>query len=386
MPMLNQDDIDSKIKADMSPIPDEELDNLRKIEPQICNEKPYDVARYERIRKRLIDEIALDDNALLKIANITKPEDFRESKYTNNLWYERIAEWLKSSESMRQPGRYFNQPPLAEVIENALEKYFNEQDEIRAEKQPYGEFVETSVFREITQGFLISQEECRMVEISTLPGSGKTTAAKYCIAYHRKKDGFNCPIWMITLSECNITTKLIIWEIYKEIVVHNKPYLDFASPDKKSEYEMMEEIGVACRNKPHGLLIIDEAQHIGIFHGNIRVSGLNILNALRCFCDRGLFGIALLSNGEIYDRTKKTKNSTQLSSRIWRVKVNKLTENDIDLIMAAWGVSGKLERELSIQLGTGEGCLRALTDAYRRARYKFDGKINYDTIKVALRG
>lgn len=385
--MLNQDAIDSKTKAKMNSISDEALDNLRKIEPQVCNEKPYDVVRYEKIRQRVIDEIAINDNALLKIANITKPEDFKESKYTNNLWYERISEWIRSSENMRQPGRYFNQVSLAEVIENALEKYFLEQDEIRAEKQSYGEFVETSISKKITQGFLMAQEECRMVEISTLPGSGKTTAAKYYLAHYRKKDGFDCPVWMITLSECNITTKLIIWEIYKAIVVNNKPYFDLANPDKKSEYEMIEEIGVVCGNKPYGLLIIDEAQLIGLFHGLVRVGGLNILNALRYFCDRGWFGIALLSNGEVYDRTKKTKNSTQLSSRIWRVRVNKPTENDIDLIMSAWGVSGKLERELSIQLGTGEGCLRTLTDAYRMARYKYPGEdLTHMIIKAALRG
>lgn len=149
---------------------------------------------------------------------------------------------------------------------------------------------------------------------------------------------------------------------------------------------MNEKIAELCDIKPNGLLIIDEAQHIGQFHGNVRPNSLNIINVLRHYCDCGLFGIALLSNGEVYDRTKKTKNSTQLSSRIWREKVNKPTENDIDLVMSSWGVSGKSERELSIQLGTGEGCLRTLTDAYRMARYKFKGVITCDTIKSALRG
>jgi DNA transposition AAA+ family ATPase len=385
--MLNQDAIDSKTKDNMRPISDDELDNLRKIEPQTCNEKPYDLVRYERIKQRVIDEIAIDDNALLKIANITKPKDFRESKYTNNLWCERISEWMRSSENMRQPGRYFNQASLAEMIEDTLEKYFHELDEIRAEKKPSGEFVETSVFLNIAGGFLMAREECRIVEISTMPGSGKTTAAKHFIAQCRKDERFTCPVWMITLTECNITNRIITWEIYKAIAGSDNSINDIGSPERNSEYEMNERIAEWCVNNPNGLLIIDEAQHIGQFHGNVRPNSLNIINALRNYCDRGLFGIALLSNGEVYDRTKKTKNSTQLSSRIWRVKVNKPTESDIDMVMSAWGVSGKLERELSIQLGTGEGCLRTLTDAYRMARYKYPGEeITYGIIKAALRG
>jgi hypothetical protein len=276
---------------------------------------------------------------------------------------------------------------LAEAIENALEKYFQELDESRLEKPQYGEFVETSVFRKITQGFLMAREECRIVEISTLPGSGKTTAAKHFIAQCQKAEGFTCPIWMITLTECNITNRLITWEIYKTIAGDNNPMSDIGSPERNSEYEMNERITELCSNYPGGLLIIDEAQHIGQFHGNVRPNSLNIINALRYYCDRGLFGIALLSNGEVYDRAKKTKNSTQLSSRIWRVKVNKPNENDIDLIMSSWGVAGKRERDKSIELGTGDGCLRTLTDAYRQSRYKYpESAISYDTITAALRG
>lgn len=80
--MLNQDAIDSKAKANMNAIPDEELDSLRSIEPQACNEKPYDIARYEKLNHRLADELSRVNNTLLKIANITKPKDFLDSKYS----------------------------------------------------------------------------------------------------------------------------------------------------------------------------------------------------------------------------------------------------------------------------------------------------------------
>jgi len=148
---------------------------------------------------------------------------------------------------------------------------------------------------------------------------------------------------------------------------------------------MNERIAQLCSNKLNGLLIVDEAQHIGQFHGNVRPHGLNIINSLRSFCDRGLFGIALLSNGEVYDRTKKSRNSVQLSSRILPVKVKKPTENDIDLIMSTWGVAGKSEREISLKLGTGDGGLRTLTDAYRLALHKYD-EITYASISMAPKG
>lgn len=385
--MLNQEISDCKREKNNSVISDEELDNLRKIEPQIETEKPYDMARYERLRRRLAEELTRDNNTLLKIANITKPEDFSDSRCSNNLWLDRIVEWMKGSEKLRQPGRYFNQKSIAEIIEDALEKYFQELDESRANNKLYGEFVETSVFWRIAQGFVMARELCRMVEISAFPGSGKTTAAKHFLSRIQKSEGFTCPIWMITLTECNITNRLITWEIYKAISDNSSLMHDIGGPERISEYEINEKIAEYCVNNPGGLLIIDEAQHIGQFHGNVRPNSLNIINALRYYCDRGLFGIALLSNGEVYDRAKKTKNSTQLSSRILRVKANKLNENDIDLIMSSWGVSGKREREKSIELGTGDGCLRTLTDAYRLARYKYpDSPISYDTITAALRG
>jgi len=139
---------------------------------------------------------------------------------------------------------------------------------------------------------------------------------------------------MITLSECNISTRLILWEILKAMTDDSSMF-EYGSPERKSEYEMIEQIAQLCSDKLLGLLIIDEAQHIGQFRGNVRPHGLNIINALRSLCDRGLFGIALLSNGEVHDRTKNSRNSIQLSSRILLVEVKKPTENDIDLIMAA---------------------------------------------------
>jgi hypothetical protein len=381
--MLEQNITDGKQGNSNHAISDEELDAMRRYEPQAQNQASYDIGRYKNLTQRLADESTRDNNSLLKIANITRPKDFNDRGY-GNLWYDRLIEWSKSSENLRLPSRFTGEPSITEQIEAALEQLFADLDAERALRKSNPGFVETSVIRSIVDGFQMSRELCRMAEISTPPGSGKTTAAKHYLSQCQKAEGFECPVWMITLSECNISNRLITWEIIKAIT-RESGLFDGGNPDRASEYGMNERIAQLCSNKLHGLLIIDEAQHIGQFHGNVRPHGLNIINSLRNFCDRGLFGIALLSNGEVYDRTKRSRNSIQLSSRILPVKVKKPTENDIDLIMSAWSVSGKLEREISLGLGTGDGGLRTLTDAYRLALHKY-GEITYTSISMALKG
>ena len=381
--MLEQNITHSKQGNSNGAISDEELDAIRSCKPQAQYQIPYDMARYKRLNQRFADELTRDNNSILKIANITRPKDFNNRGY-ENLWFDRMVEWTKNSENLRLPSRFTGEPSIAEQIEVALEQLFSDLDTERALRKNNPEFVETSVFRSIVDGFQMSRELCRMAEISTPPGSGKTTAAKHYLSQCQKVEGFECPVWMITLSECNISNRLITWEIIKAITGESGLF-DGGNPDRASEYGMNERIAQLCSDRLHGLLIIDEAQHIGQFHGNVRPHGLNIINSLRSFCDRGLFGIALLSNGEVYDRTKNSRNSIQLSSRILRVKVNKPTENDIDLIMSSWGVSGKLEREISLKLGTGDGGLRTLTDAYRLALHKYD-EITYTSISMALKG
>lgn len=380
--MLEQTTLESKEGLDFTAITDEALDAIRR-QSKARESAPYDHARYESLRNRLADEMARGFS-LMAIANITRSNDYRGPSAA---WLDTLNEWAKSSAKLRQPGRWSEEPTLAEKVETALEKWFNELDTERANKPPEPGFVETSIFKNILGGFNMAEEEIEVVEIACPPGSGKTTNAAHCLAQRRKAEGFNCPVWMITLSESNISQKLITLDIIKAMKGNTIAALDSSGYEGKSQYVLDGIIEEMCQNVRGGLLIVDEAQHIGDFNGNARMNSLNIINALRVFCDRGLFGIALLSNGEVYQRAAKGKNSTQLSSRMehWRVDAGKPTENDVDLIMAAWGVSGKLEREKSITLGTGKGGLRTLTNLYRRARCKY-GEITYASMTGAAKG
>lgn len=128
-----------------------------------------------------------------------------------------------------------------------------------------------------------------------------------------------------------------------------------------------------------GLLIIDESQNIG---EAARLNGLKIVNGLRYFVDKKVFGIAFLSNGEIYRRVVSNQHG-QLSSRMeaWRVEIKDVPDEDVDSIMTAWGVSGKHERNWCLAKAKGKGGLRALTNDFRKAKREF-GEINFNTLNA----
>ena len=111
--------------------------------------------------------------------------------------------------------------------------------------------------------------------------------------------------------------------------------------------------------------------------------GIPIINGLRRLVDRGCFGLALIGNGEIYQRLATAKFA-QLLSRMeaWRVNVAglgegkkgqpALTEDDVDAVMAAWGVFGVEERKYCIKAVKQPGALRTLAGIFRRSLDRFD--------------
>lgn len=384
--MLNQNSININPDNQKPALTGEELDNIRKYEP--CPLSPYNEEKTTKLRNKLLDILGGNKKNLLGIVNQILPDSYKQKTDGNKLFHAQITSWLETpdSEILRRPNRFSSELSTAELIEACLERFFIDQDDIKSKELVDPGFVETSVFKNIIRGFQIAREENCIIEISTYAGSGKTTAAKHYVKECHKSEGFNCPVYMITLTQSNVNSRLITWEICKAIIGHESGMFDIGSPDRKSEYEMNELIAERCSSKPGGLIIFDEAQLLGIFQDRDKNIGLKIFNGLRSYCDQGLFGIALLSNGEIYDRTKQSKNSTQLSSRIWPYKVDKLTVNDIDMIMASCGVSGKRERELSIKLGTDEknGCLRNLIRAYRFA-WRLYGEINFASMSSVIK-
>ncbi len=329
-----------------------------------------DIERWRNLTSRLADELARG-YSLSRIATESGISTHRGFTVAN-LPADRIREWSIDPEAMRH-SRYTDQQSPADEIEQKLAAWFAELDAERATVQTSAaHFVETAVSRKVWDGFEQARELCELVEISAPPGTGKTCAAEQYIAQCRKLEGFGCPVWRITLSEFSLSNKSVLQLISNEIISER------ANIESRSDFSTVSLIEEKTEGMG-GLLIVDEAQHIG---DASKINGLQIFNGLRHFVDRKLFGIAFLSNGEIYRRVAGGKHG-QLSSRMeeWRVEIKNVPDEDVDLIMASWGVSGKPAREWCIKKAKGAGGLRALINAFRHASREF-GEVNYQTLSM----
>lgn len=275
----------------------------------------WDREHWEILRNRLADANA-QGYSMTRIAIETKPKpdqnSIRRHDYTAKEWENCIDTWAKDGSLYRQPGRGFNEPSMAEKIETALSAWFEDLDKRNTENPPEPSFVLTSVARNIIGGFEDAREMKKLVEIETPPGSGKTFTTAHYLAQRRKAAGFDCPVWSITLRETNCAMRHILLEIAQSIQIRNSQFAE--GPQwENGEYALSNQIADMAAVRDGGLLIVDEAQNLfGHLKGATNRHGLNILNELRRFTNAGLFGIALLGNGEIL-RHAKAQRSTQLA-------------------------------------------------------------------------
>ena len=111
-----------------------------------------------------------------------------------------------------------------------------------------------------------------------------------------------------------------------------------------------------------GLLIIDEAQHLG----------LRALESLRGLHDATGCGLGLVGNETIYTRIaggRRAAEFAQLHSRVGkRVRLAAPDKNDISLLLDAWRPAVTPEaRKLAAAIGRRPGALRGMTKALRLA-------------------
>lgn len=332
--------------------------------------------RWKQLTDRLADEIARG-YSLSRIVTEAELNSIGGGR-DHVLSVDRLRAWSERYGAMRGEGRYVGELILAESIEAKLEAWFELLDTERAtSKSIVPQLVKTSVSEKVWSGFLDARELCEVVEIDAPPGAGKTCATDQYLAQCRKLEGFTCPVWRITLSEFSVSLKSVLQLIAHEIDA------DFADSRHASDKDLKDWIEMQTKGRG-GLLIVDEAQHIGDTN---KLHGLTVINGLRHLVDRKLFGVALLSNGEVYRRVRGGKH-TQLSSRMedFRVAIKGVTEEDIEVIMAAYGVSGKAARTWCIEKAktNGVGSLRTLVNAFRKTHRKF-GEVNYQTLTMLER-
>lgn len=317
--------------------------------------------RWERLKNRLADEISRG-YSIARLANETR------------LQAEQIDAWTKDFDFARQ-ARYFDRESGAEKIEAALEARFKELDQERAEEgNRTPERIETSVIREVIEGITMARDEGEIVDISAPPGSGKSQGVSEYMAKARKAEGFDCPVWLIELSEFALTTKAVLG-----MIAHA---CGAACHDYRDEHSMFEAIADKTLGKG-GVLIVEEAQHLGDAKN---INGIRIFNGLRRFVDKGCFGIVFIGNGELYRRLKNGQHA-QLLSRMssFRKEIHGVTEEDVDKVMAAWGVNGKEERALCLKIAKSPGALRSLVNVFRRSLRDY-GRISLATLNKVPKG
>jgi DNA transposition AAA+ family ATPase len=313
------------------------------------------MARWELLKNRLADEISRG-LSIVRIANETR------------LKAEMISMWATDFDWFRESRRIGSESE-AEIIETALETRFNELDLERENEQRRSPArIETSVTREVLAAIAMSRELVEIVDISAPPGCGKSEGVAEYVAKARKIEGFDCPVWLIQLNEFSLSSKTVLQMVGQACISANYGSFDEAA--------MFREIADKTQGKG-GVLIVEEAQHL-----DDAKSGFRVFNGLRRFVDAKCFGIAMIGNGELYRRFKSGQHA-QLLSRIvsFRKEIPGITEEDVDSVMAAWGVSGKAERHACLKIAKNPGALRNLTGVFRRALREY-GVIDLATINA----
>lgn len=111
----------------------------------------------------------------------------------------------------------------------------------------------------------------------------------------------------------------------------------------------------------HGLLVIDEAQHLSVA----------ALDQIRSIHDATGIGIALVGNEGVYARMAGGRNAAQLDrlySRIGkRLSLRRSSDADIKAIVQAWGIDDSKCLPTMLAIARGPGALRTLTKVLRLA-------------------
>lgn len=174
-------------------------------------------------------------------------------------------------------------------------------------------------------------------------GLGKTTA---CMQYQ----GTRPNVWIATMTPASSGVVTALEEICEAMGLSNMG----------GGLKMFRAITKRVRDT-HGLLVIDEAQHLSTA----------ALDQIRSIHDATGIGIALVGNEGVYARMAGGRNATQLDrlfSRIGRrLNLRAVADADIKLLVKAWGITDPKCAATLMDVAKRPGALRALTKTLRLA-------------------
>lgn len=189
------------------------------------------------------------------------------------------------------------------------------------------------------------QQAGDMASIIAAPGIGKTSTAE---EYAKRNP--NC--WIATITPSSANVAMTLTEICDATGVHPENF--------RGARSMAQQIRIRVRGT-HGLLIIDEAQHLS----------LPAIEEIRSIHDATKIGIALLGSFAFQARIKHERlqaRTAQIMSRLgMRVAIARPTDDDVEAMLDAWQITGRKERDYLKRLAAGAGALRNVAKTIRLA-------------------
>lgn len=240
-----------------------------------------------------------------------------------------ISQWIKRA-----------YPGDNEAVESKLSAWLQSRKAVAAILDACGpRWVQTPTGTAIEKALTYARARPGIALISGGSGIGKTTTIdRYAKTYPN--------VWKVTACPSNSSMRAILLEISAVLDLHGNGWQNRAlSRDIKREL-----------TGTNGLLVIDEAQHLGI----------QAIEEIRSIFDAAKVGLVFSGNHKVYSMLTKGVRSaefSQLSSRVGRkLAIHFPTTEDVDAILDAWAVTGAKERAYAQELATEPGAIRMLVN------------------------
>lgn len=220
------------------------------------------------------------------------------------------------------------------------------------------ECVPTPVLKKFHAGFAVAKALGKIFVGTGCPGSGKTTAAR--AAVQGRHDCWYLMIEPATghLRECLSAIATVLR----------------CNMGNATTYEISRAI-IERLSGTGGLLILDEAQHLGFAS----------LEQIRVISEKSQIGVALIGNSVIYSQMgggRRSSGFDQLRSRIVkRIELPAMTIDDIQPVVAAFGVRGESELAILARIARNDGALRDVVNVLQTILIEYDdGEISVERI------
>jgi len=245
-----------------------------------------------------------------------------------------ISRWLKSAYTGNN-----------ETVESKLSAWLQNREAGAAIVEISGpRWVATPTSLEIERALTFARARPTIAVIYGSAGVGKTTTIE---RYAKASPN----VWMVTVSPATASMAAILREIGAVLELHGSGWQNRAlSRDIKAKLK-----------GTNGLLVIDEAQHLGV----------QAVEEIRSIHDASKIGLVLCGNEKVYTVLTGGNRSAvfaQLFSRVGRkLKVGTPKKGDIDAILDAWGLTGAPERDYAHRIAAVDMGFRGLINVLDEA-------------------